>query len=56
MSTELESAPETDINGPLLDEFEAPGYEAWREMVDSWLKGVPFEKRLVTRTVEGIDF
>ncbi|MCB0214340.1 MAG: methylmalonyl-CoA mutase, partial [Anaerolineae bacterium] len=42
-------------NGRLLSEFPPPTYEAWRESVEAQLKGAPFEKRLVTKTYEGID-
>ena len=38
-----------------LDEFPIPSYEEWKkEAVDS-LKGAPFEKKLITKTPEGID-
>jgi len=36
-------------------DFEQLGYDDWRAVVDKTLRGAPFEKRLVTRTVEGID-
>ena len=39
----------------LLDEFTPPTYEEWKELIDVQLKGVPFEKKLVTKTIEGID-
>ncbi|MCB0181546.1 MAG: acyl-CoA mutase large subunit family protein [Anaerolineae bacterium] len=51
MTTESQSKQ----NGRLLSEFPPPTYEAWREAVDAQLKGAPFEKRLVTKTYEGID-
>jgi methylmalonyl-CoA mutase len=38
----------------LLDEFSAPDFDKWLALVDSQLKGVPFEKKLVTKTLEGI--
>ncbi|MEM6332833.1 MAG: acyl-CoA mutase large subunit family protein [Planctomycetota bacterium] len=38
-----------------LSEFEPATYEQWRELVERDLKGVPFEKKLITRTYEGID-
>lgn len=38
----------------LLAEFPDVSYEAWRAQVDKDLKGAAFEKRLVTRTLEGL--
>lgn len=38
-----------------LGEFPPVSYEQWRAAVDIELKGVPFEKNLVTHTLEGID-
>src|SRR5262245_38026393 len=38
----------------LLAEFPEVSYETWREQVQKDLKGADFEKRLVTRTLEGI--
>lgn len=38
----------------LKDDFPVPSYEAWREVVEPFLKGVSFEKKLCTRTYEGI--
>lgn len=38
----------------LLDEFSTPDFDKWLELVDSQLKGVPFEKKLVTKTFEDI--
>lgn len=54
MTADLDSDAASDTNGPLLSEFEAPTYEDWRGLVDAWLQGVPFDKKLVTRTYEGI--
>jgi len=39
----------------LKKDFESPSYEQWREVVEKDLKGVPFEKKLITKTYEGID-
>jgi methylmalonyl-CoA mutase len=39
----------------LLDDFPPVSREQWLEVVEKDLKGVPFEKRLVTRTYEGIN-
>jgi methylmalonyl-CoA mutase len=39
----------------LLSEFPDVSYEAWRAQVDKDLKGADFQKKLVTRTLEGIE-
>ncbi|PDV98433.1 methylmalonyl-CoA mutase family protein [Candidatus Chloroploca asiatica] len=39
----------------LFSEFPPTSYEAWRQAAEKTLKGVPFEKRLITKTYEGID-
>jgi methylmalonyl-CoA mutase len=36
-------------------DFSAPSYEEWKKTAEASLKGAPFEKKLVTRTLEGID-
>ncbi|HEY0328751.1 MAG TPA: methylmalonyl-CoA mutase family protein [Rhodopseudomonas sp.] len=36
-------------------DFPATSVEEWRKKVDVELKGAPFEKKMVTRTLEGID-
>ena len=41
--------------GPSFSEFPIPSYESWRSEVERVLKGAPFEKRMVTKTYEGID-
>lgn len=38
----------------LLGEFPAVSYDSWRAQVDKDLKGADFEKRLLTRTPEGL--
>ncbi len=38
----------------LLDEFSVPSYEEWLSLVEKQLKGAPFDKKLVTKTAEGI--
>ena len=38
----------------LQADFPPPTYADWRQVVEAELKGVPFEKKLVTRTYEGI--
>ena len=42
-------------NAPTFTEFPVPGYEEWRAAAEAALKGGSFEKRLITRTHEGID-
>jgi len=39
----------------LKDDFPITTYEEWKAVVEKDLKGVPFEKKLITRTYEGID-
>jgi len=39
----------------LQDEFPPVTYDQWRELAEGDLKGAPFERRLVSRTYEGID-
>ena len=46
--------PERPADGPLVPEFEPPAREAWLELVDKVLKGADFEKRLVSRTADGL--
>lgn len=46
------TAPTPDIK--LAEGFPAPGYDHWRGMVEKALKGADFDKRLVTRTADGI--
>ena len=38
----------------LLGEFPAVTHDDWRQLVEKELKGAPFEKKMFTRTVEGI--
>jgi methylmalonyl-CoA mutase len=40
---------------PLLAEFPLPDSGAWRAEAERLLKGAPFAKALVTRTLEGVD-
>ncbi len=47
-----QQVPESQLQ--LLNEFPVPPYEAWLKATEKILKGVPFEKKLVTRTYEGI--
>jgi methylmalonyl-CoA mutase len=39
----------------LLSEFSIPTYEEWKKAAEDALKGVPFEKKLITKTYENID-
>jgi methylmalonyl-CoA mutase len=38
-----------------MDEFPAALYEEWRKQAEGTLEGAPFEKKLVSKTDEGID-
>ncbi|MBC2603760.1 methylmalonyl-CoA mutase family protein [Puniceicoccus vermicola] len=38
----------------LLDEFPRPSYADWKSAAEALLKGAPFEKKMLTKTVEGI--
>ena len=37
-----------------LEEFPATSYDEWRKAAEESLKGAPFDKKLITRTHEGI--
>ncbi len=39
-----------------LDEFTPPTYEEWKQACVELLKGAPFEKKMFTKTYEGITF
>jgi methylmalonyl-CoA mutase len=45
---------ETDKTLPLAAEFPPTGEAEWRKLVEAALKGAPFDKRLVTRTYDGL--
>ncbi|MDR0902538.1 MAG: acyl-CoA mutase large subunit family protein [Opitutaceae bacterium] len=47
-TTDTQSTPEASLDAARA------AYENWRKTVEAELKGVPFEKKLVTRTAEGI--
>ncbi|MDQ5910258.1 MAG: methylmalonyl-CoA mutase [Pseudomonadota bacterium] len=51
----MSSPQAADLTAPTFDEFPPTPYEEWRKVVDKFLKGAPFEKRLVTKTYENID-
>ena len=44
---------ENELN--LSKDFSLPTYEEWKACAEESLKGAPFEKKLVTKTYEGID-
>ncbi|PZU89617.1 MAG: methylmalonyl-CoA mutase [Chelatococcus sp.] len=48
----MTSAPISEL--PYLDAFPTPSAEAWRAAVDKVLKGADFEKKLVSRSADGI--
>ena len=48
-------AKETTPDAPLLADFPAPSYADWRKAAEESLDGASFDKKLVTRTPEGID-
>lgn len=48
----MTSAPTSEL--PYLDAFPAPSAETWRAAVDKVLKGADFEKKLVSRSADGI--
>ena len=50
--TDLATDPATEL--PLAAAFAAPSREAWLKLVDKVLKGGDFEKRLVSRTADGL--
>ncbi|MBR6012171.1 MAG: acyl-CoA mutase large subunit family protein [Selenomonadaceae bacterium] len=47
---------QTDFPDVPLDEFTPPTYEEWKEACIELLKGAPFEKKMYTKTYEGITF
>ncbi len=54
MSTENYMTPQTEERSRLLKGFPPASYEEWREAAMALLKGAPFEKKLLTKTYEGI--
>ncbi|MCS7053303.1 MAG: acyl-CoA mutase large subunit family protein, partial [Ignavibacterium sp.] len=44
---------EKDFN--LQNDFPVPSYDEWKKQVEADLKGEPFEKKLITKTYEGIN-
>ncbi len=51
----MSNPQQSDTATPTFGEFPPTPYEEWRKVVDKFLKGAPFEKRLVTKTYEEID-
>lgn len=47
---------QTEFPEVLFDEFTPPTYEEWKENCISLLKGAPFDKKMYTKTYEGITF
>lgn len=54
MTTATSEIPLSPKSVPLLDAFEPVPPTAWRALVESELKGAPFDKKLVHQTAEGI--
>jgi methylmalonyl-CoA mutase len=44
----------TDTSLTLGQDFSAPSYDDWKAEVEKALKGAPFDKKMLTRTYEGI--
>jgi methylmalonyl-CoA mutase len=44
-----------NVNQDLNLDFPVPTFEEWKDQVVKDLKGVPYEKKLITKTYEGID-
>ena len=56
MSNQPKGPQEEDAaTGPTFTEFPIPTYDEWRKAAEAMLKGAPFEKRLITKTHEGIN-
>lgn len=55
MTNETGSTPGGETTERLFDMFAPASYDAWRAAAEKTLKGVAFEKKLITRTYEGID-
>ncbi len=47
---------QTDFPEVPLDEFPVPTYEEWKTACIELLKGAPFEKKMFTKTYEGLTF
>lgn len=44
----------TQSTSPLLSEFPPVSYDDWRKLVETELKGAPFDKKMFTATYEGL--
>jgi len=55
MTTESKNQPLPSEGPDILADFPKPTYEEWRAEAERLLKGAPFEKKLITRTPEGIE-
>ena len=51
-----EAEQKTDFPQVPLDEFTPPTYEEWKDACIALLKGAPFDKKMYTKTYEGITF
>ncbi len=47
--------PDSTDGARLLSDFSFSTYAEWRQAAEQTLKGAPFEKRLITKTYEGIE-
>ncbi|SMP67454.1 methylmalonyl-CoA mutase [Neorhodopirellula lusitana] len=45
----------TETSFKISDDFPPVEYQTWRDSVEADLKGVPFERKLVSHTYEGVD-
>ncbi|NDJ60180.1 MAG: methylmalonyl-CoA mutase [Chloroflexi bacterium] len=55
MSDETNHGESAGTRVPLFADFPAVDEATWRQAAETTLKGAPFEKKLITRTYEGID-
>ena len=56
MSDELKQEVQLERELKLKETFPPVSYEEWRKIVEEELAGAPFEKKLHTKTYEGIEF
>src|SRR5262245_33910292 len=47
-------SPDVSVPPSLLSEFSAVTYQEWQDLVQSELKGAPFEKKMFSTTYEGV--
>ena len=50
----MEKEKNTTLPAVSFDEFKVPTYEEWKEAAIAALKGAPFDKKMYTKTYEGI--